>query len=259
MLIIILISILISLIFAPLGCVSLWKRYTYFGDGLSHASLLSGSISIIADIPIIYSGLLLAIIFAVFVFKLKNISGSNAVISLISSFMLAIAFILASITTSQVNINHLLFGDIISASLDDLITLSVLLVVVGCFYIIFYSRILLIVLNRDIAQVRGINVKMIELLFLIILSLAVFLTIKIVGALLVTSILIIPAMAARIIAMTPLQMIIIAVGFALASNLFGLYVSFHLDIPTMPIIIIINVMIYFLLYIFKISKERRFG
>ncbi len=256
MLIIILISILISLIFAPLGCVNLWKKYTYFGDGLAHASLLAGSISIIGNIPIIYSGLLLAIIFAVSVFKLKSTSESNAVISMISSFMLAIAFILASTTTSQVNIDHLLFGDIVSASVDDLKMLGLLLVVVGCFYIIFYKRILLIVLNRDIAQVQGINVKMIELLFLIILSLAVFLTIKIVGALLVTSILLIPAIAARIISTTPLQMIIISVGLALISNLLGLYISLYLDIPTMPIIIVVNVMIYFLLNIFKIFQHR---
>ncbi|EOB10653.1 3-demethylubiquinone-9 3-methyltransferase [Rickettsia prowazekii str. GvF12] len=63
MTLIILALILISCIFAPLGCIALWKRYIYFGDGLAHSSFLAASISIIAHFPLIYSGIIVAILF----------------------------------------------------------------------------------------------------------------------------------------------------------------------------------------------------
>ena len=81
MLIIISVSILISLIFAPLGCIALWKRYTYFSDGLAHASLLGGTISVVSGTPIIYSGSLISLIFAITVFKLKSQSENNGAVA----------------------------------------------------------------------------------------------------------------------------------------------------------------------------------
>ena len=82
-------SILVGLIFAPLGCLVLWKRYVYFGDGLAHASMLAGIISLMLGIPIFYAGMLSTGIFAFTIFKLKNNSGNNAAIGLVTSMMIA--------------------------------------------------------------------------------------------------------------------------------------------------------------------------
>jgi len=248
MLTIILTSILIALIFAPLGCLALWKKYVYFGDGLAHASLLAGSVSIILALPLIYSGIIVAIFFAGLVFKFKDISGTNAVVNLISSFMLSVALILAISRPSQVNINQLLFGDIISASGDDLTILLIILIFVYIFIGVYYRQILLIVLSNGIAQIKGVKVRTIELLFLILLSISVFSTIKIVGSLLVTSILLIPAMAAKLVSRTPFKMIVLSVLIALSSNLLGLSASFYLDVPIAPVIIVIQSIIYLICY-----------
>lgn len=255
MLTIILVSILIALIFAPLGCFALWKKYIYFGDGLAHAAILAGSISAILDLSLVYSSIITAIIFASLVFKFKNISGTNATINLISSLMLSSALILAIVNPSRINLNQLLFGDIISVSNYDLITLSCVLIIVYSFIIIYYKQILLIVLDRDIACVKKIPVNFIELLFLILLSISVFTTIKIVGSLLVTSILIIPAMSARLVSNTPLQMIMISIIFAGASNLSGLYISYLKDIPVAPVIIIVESVIYLCCYLISLRRK----
>lgn len=254
MLAIILTSILIALVFAPLGCVALWKRYIYFGDGLAHASILAGSVSVILNLPLIYAGIITAIIFAGLIFKFKDASGTNATVNLISSLMLSIALILSIANPTRINISQLLFGDIISTSGADLVSLSAILVLVYVFIGVFYNQILLIVLDRDIALVKKIKVNFIELLFLVLLSITVFSSIKIVGSLLVTSILIIPAMSARLIAGTPFKMIIISTLIALGANLLGLYASFHLDVPVAPIIIVIQCIIYFICYIFIIRR-----
>lgn len=246
---IILASILISLVFAPLGCLAIWKKYVYFGDGLAHASLLAGTISMVAAVPIDYSGSLIAVLFAVAIFKLKSTSDSNAAISLTSNLMLSLSIMLAYLSSSPSNINNLLFGDILAVSNNDVIALSLLLLIIICFIKLLYNKIILIILNRDIARIQGIKVEAIELAFLILLSLSVFLTIKIVGALLITSILLTPAMAARLVSSTPSKMIIIAAIIALASNLVGLSASFYLDMPIAPMVVVTNAIIYFVCYI----------
>ena len=96
MIVIFIISALIGLIFAPLGCLVLWKRYVYFGDGLAHASMLAAVISVIAGVPILYAGIINTLLFVVIVFKLKSESGNNAAIGLTSSLMISIALILSS-------------------------------------------------------------------------------------------------------------------------------------------------------------------
>ncbi|HJD59429.1 MAG TPA: metal ABC transporter permease [Rickettsia endosymbiont of Omalisus fontisbellaquei] len=249
MTLIILALILISCIFAPLGCIALWKRYIYFGDGLAHSSFLAASISIIAHFPLIYSGLIVAILFSLFVFIFKNNSEKNAVINLISSFMLAVALVINYFTSSQNNIVNLLFGDILSVSFNDLIILGVVLVTIISFLVYFYNQILLIIINRDIAVIKGLKVNIIELIFLLLLSLSVFSAIKIVGALMVTAILLIPAMIARFIAYSPSQMIIISVLISLFINFCAALISFYFDLPLTPIVIIIGVFIYSLLYL----------
>ncbi|WP_341787621.1 metal ABC transporter permease [Rickettsia endosymbiont of Cantharis rufa] len=249
MLLIILALILISCIFAPLGCIALWKRYIYFGDGLAHSSFLAASISIIAHFPLIYSGLIVAILFSLFVFIFKNNSEKNVVINLISSFMLAVALVINYFTSSQNNIVNLLFGDILSVSFNDLIILGIVLVTIISFLVYFYNQILLIIINRDIAVIKGLKVNIIELIFLLLLSLSVFSAIKIVGALMVTAILLIPAMIARFIAYAPSQMIIISVLISLFINFCAALISFYFDLPLTPIVIIIGVFIYSLLYL----------
>lgn len=243
--------IFISLIFAPLGCIALWKKYVYFGDGLAHASFLAASISIIVHLPLLYAGIFVAIFFALFVFIFKNHSGKNAIINLVSSFMLALALIINYLNSTTDNITNLLFGDILLVSYDNLLILIVMLLLIIFFIGYFYNQIILIIINRDIAIIKGLKVKTIELIFLLLLSLSVFSAIKIVGALMVTSILLLPAMCSKFFSKTPKQMIFISIIISLFINFCGILASFYLDIPLTPIIIIIGTFIYTGLYFVK--------
>jgi zinc transport system permease protein len=238
------VSILIGLIFAPLGCLVLWKRYVYFGDGLAHASMLAGIVSVMAGIPIFYAGILSTCIFAFTIFKLKNNSGNNAAIGLTASMMIATSLVLSYSSAGQINITKYLVGDIITASNQDITTLFCILTIVTLFFVLSYKDLILIILSKDVAGARGVKVKYLDLAFLAILSFSVLSTIKIVGALLVTSIILIPAMTARIIAKSPLSMIGFAVFFALLMNFFGIILSFYADIPFAPVIILCGGVMY---------------
>ncbi|WCR56022.1 MAG: High-affinity zinc uptake system membrane protein ZnuB [Rickettsia asembonensis] len=124
-----------------------------------------------------------------------------------------------------------------------------MLITIISFIVYFYNQILLIIINRDIAVIKGLKVNIIELIFLLLLSLSVFSAIKIVGALMITAVLLIPAMIARFIAYTPSQMIIISILISLFINFCAALSSFYFDLPLTPLFIILGTFIYWLLYL----------
>lgn len=258
MFIIISVSILIGLIFAPLGCLVLWKRYVYFGDGLAHTSMFAGILSGILGLPIFYSGLLSSSIFAFAIFKLRNNSGNSAAIGLTTSIMISLSLVLAYSYPGQVNVTKYLVGDIISASMEDIKLLFFILIAVSIFLLSAYKGLVLMILSKDIAESRGVQVKFLELTFLAVLTFAVLSTIKIVGALLVTSVIVVPAMIARIVAKSPVSMIAFAILSSLMMNFIGVISSFYFDLPFAASIILSGGCIYFLLLLIKHFKKLLF-
>jgi zinc transport system permease protein len=257
MIVIFIISALIGLIFAPLGCLVLWKRYVYFGDGLAHASMLAAVISVIAGVPILYAGIINTLLFVIIVFKLKSESGNNAAIGLTSSIMISLALILSYVFPDYFNFTSLLFGDIISTDVHDAIILCIILASIIIFFLKFYRNLILIILSKDLAHSRGVKVKTLEFLFLSILSFAVLATIKIVGVLLVTSIILIPAMVASLISSSPLKMIIISIFIAQLMNFCGIILSFYADMPLAPIIILCGGLLYLLCFVLSKLLQRK--
>lgn len=255
MLTVIFASILIGLIFAPLGCLVLWKRYIYLSDGLAHASMLAVFISTILNIPIFYAALINTIIFSLAIFKINLKFDNNTTIGFVSSIMLSISLILSYIFPSEINFHNLLFGNILTITNKELIILVLLSLFVCIFLIIFYKKLVILVINEDIASVSGIKNKLIKLLFLLILSITIIFSIQIVGALLVTSILLIPAIIARIFAYSPLSMIIISIFFAELMNLMGIIISYYADLPFTPVIIISGALIYISLKLIQFLIE----
>lgn len=252
--IIIFVSILISLIFAPLGCFVLWKRYINFGEGLAHSSLLAIVMSVIFGLPSIYAGIINTLFFALLVFKFKLKSGNNAAIGLTSSIMVSLALVLTHIFPGRFNFSSLFFGDIIAATTLDAYILCLILIITSIFLITTFHRLILIILSKDIAYSRNLPVNLLEFLFLSILSFAIIATIKIVGALLVTSMLLIPAMISRLVSKTPSMMILYSVIFAQAMNFIGISLSFYGDLPFAPIVILSGGIIYIIFYLIQKRK-----
>jgi zinc transport system permease protein len=243
--------ILISFIFAPLGCFALWKKYVYFGDALSHATMLATSISIILNLPIIFSGIISSVIFSIAIFLFTSSSNISSVISIISSFMLAIALICSYIYPSKINTESLLFGDVLSINYSDIFMLISLLIIIIIFIYKFGDQIILTILHQDIAKIKNINVAFIEFTFLILLSLSIFLTVKIAGALLIVNLLIAPSMIAKFISTTHYKMIIYSTIISIIINLSSFIICLYIDMPLAPIIVINSSIIYISLVFFQ--------
>lgn len=254
MMIIIIASILISILFAPLGCILLWQRQSYFADGLAHACLLASSLSIALDIPIIITAPITAIIFVLLLFLVGN-KNHNASINLVSSFMLGSGILLASTFPSKVNLNTLLLGDILSINIDDLFFFLFLIIIVIITLWRKLNDIVLISLNEDLAYAMGINSKSIKYYILIILAISLSVSMKIIGALLASTMLILPGFTASNIAKTPVEMLFFSICISIIVSIIGIGLSFYLDLATTPSIIFCYGLVHFL--VLSIQKLRR--
>lgn len=253
MLIIIITLLLISFLFAPLGCVTIWKKYAYFTDGLAHAAVLAGVLSAMNILPIYISGMLVSVFFAflIFFYNSNKILGGNLAIAIASSTTLAIALMMSARDNSAINISNLLIGDILSADINDIIILIILNITAIIFLLFFFKDLIFIILNHDLALLSGVRVKKIELFFLLFLSLSLFFVIKIIGALLASAMLLIPAITARFIAKTPLNMIIFAFFFSILASICAVALAFYADLMLAPLIVLIEAITYFMLFIFS--------
>ena len=257
MLTIILVLILVGVILAPLGCLVLWNRYTYYGDGLAHSSMLAVILSSIMNINLIVASVLNALIFTYLVYQTKKKSEQNASIGMISSLMVAGSLVLSSLYPNNINLEQILFGDLMLVGQEELYYLVAIFALVVMFFIMTYKKLILMIISKDLAHLQKIRVELIEYSFLLILSFSVICTIKIVGVLLVTSVLIIPAMTARLISSTPLKMIFLSIMVIQIMNLCGAIMSFYADLPFAPVIILSGGVLYWVIYLMKSERKAR--
>lgn len=244
-------GLLISILFGLLGSLVLWKKYTYFGDGLAHASLLG--IIIAGFCPIYLTSMIVticAICFAGLIYILSENHNRNSIIGVISHSFLALAIIINSKNPGTSQVTNYLFGDILAISHNELIMLSLITIIVIIWWMISYRKITIICLNPEIACSIGIKTILWELSVLLILALVIATTIKVIGALLVTALLLIPAAIARLISNTPQMMVITAIIISLVINHTGLFLSFCYDIPTSPTVIVLGAGIFIIIRIF---------
>lgn len=254
---IILTSCLLGFILAPLGCILLWRKYAYYSDGLAHASMLAVIVSLILNVNIVSATIFNGLLFAWLIYIVGKRSDNNAAIGLISSVMVSLALILQVMFPSSFDLHNLLFGEILLVQKQDIYGLVLILILVVAFISLYYHQLITIILSRDIAHLYKIRVKYIEMCFLVILSCAVIVSIKLVGALLVTSILIIPAMSARLISSSPLAMICNSILIIQFMNFVGVFLSISYDFPFAPSIVVGGGIIYLLMNLLTNSQRSR--
>ncbi len=255
MIIILLASIILSCLFAPIGCVLLWQRRAYFADGLAHACLLASSISIGMNLPIMITAPITATFFVFLLFLTKN-NKNNAAINLVSSFMLSSGILIASTFPGRVNLNSLLLGDILSISNYDIIIFTILLIISSIVLWQKLGDIILFSLSPDLASVNGINTRKLEALMLVIVAVILSVSMKIIGALLAASMLILPGFTAQTIAKNPVSMIFYSVIIASFASALGIIWSFYYDVPTGPAMMLCYGAMHFIVVYFSVASSR---
>lgn len=230
----------VAVVAGPLGCFVVWRRMAYFGDTLAHGALLGVAIGLAFDLGatvgiVIACGTLAALLAAL---HQQRRFGTDTVLGILSHSALAIGLVaLAFLTTVRVDLLAYLFGDILAVGWTDLAwiygggTLALGLLAV------LWRPLLHMTVNEELAAVEGEPVAAVRFGFMMLMALVVAVAMKIVGVLLITAMLIIPAASARRFAATPEAMAALAAAFGAAAVMAGLAGSFRFDTPAGPSIV----------------------
>ena len=244
----------VVLIAGPLGSFMVWRRMAYFGDTLSHSALLGVSLGFIASINLNLSILLIALAAAALIYFLQKDQhlGNDTVLGILAHTALALGIIVLSfVKDSNFHIENYLFGDILAVSSSDIISMWAVSLTALLILVIIWKPLLSITVHKELAQVEGVNIGLHSFLYLLMIASLVAVAMKVVGALLITALMIIPAATARRFATTPAMMAIIAVLLGLVALCAGLAISLFWDTPTGPSIVVASA------FLFMVSSFKR--
>ena len=231
----------VSVIAGSLGCFVIWKRLSYFSDSISHSALLGVALGLATGLGINFGLVLVGALFSILIVILqqKDFWSSDAVLGIFSHVSLSLGIVVLGFIGDQ-NTDYFsyLFGDILSITTSDIYWIFFVMFIVIFLLVVNWKKLLLLTLNEELAKAEGINKIFYELLFMLLIALAVSVSVQIVGVLLITSLLIIPPAIARLFSSSPVRMIISSIIVSVVSVLLGLYISMVFDVATGPAIVI---------------------
>ena len=244
-------GLLVVLVTGPLGCVVVWRRMAYFGDALAHSALLGTALAIMLELNPLLGVVVVGAGVSYLLIRLqtKKDLSSDAILGILSHGALAAGLIMLAILQEQgqrIDLMAYLFGDILSVSWPYLgwLLLICVLVLGLCRYL--WQSLLAIAVSEELARSEGIAVDRVRLLFMLLMALVVAVAMKIVGIILITALLIVPAASARRFAASPEKMALFAILLGMISVFAGIYASMAWDSPAGPSIVLASVLLFFI-------------
>lgn len=237
----------VALAAGPLGCFIVWRRMAYFGDTISHSALLGVALGFLADVNLILAVFLVAALVAVglMVMQRANTLSSDAILGILSHSTLAIGLVIvAFMTWLRIDLMAYLFGDILAVTTGDIAIIYGGGAAALAILALIWTRLLADTVSFDVARAEGLRPEAARFIFMLLVAAVVALTMKVVGILLITALLIIPGAAARNFAATPEAMAVIAAGVGVAGVVGGLYGSLHFDTPAGPTIVVAALLLF---------------
>lgn len=231
----------IALIAGPLGSFVVWRRMAYFGDTLSHSALLGVTLGFLLGInPMIgVVAVCVALALALVALQSRRTLASDTLLGILSHGSLSLGLVaLAFLETLRVDLIAYLFGDILSVTLSDLAWIYAGGAAALAGVLLLWRRLLAVTVNEDLARVEGMPVDALRLAFMLLIALVIAIAMKIVGILLITSLMIIPAATARRFARTPEGMAVAASIFGVLAVVGGLLASLNWDLPGGPSVVV---------------------
>lgn len=246
-------GLLLTLITAPLGTFVIWRKMAYFGDTLSHSALLGVALGIFLHIDPYLSVIGMTILLAIGLVWLEFHSrhSIDTLLGIIAHTSLSLGVITISLLDNvRVDLMSYLFGDLLAINFNDILFIAIGVLLITLLLAIFWKKLLSITVSPELAQIEGLNVTRLRFLLMILTALTIALSMKFVGALIITSLLIIPAATAYRFARTPEMMVVYAMIFSLLSITGGLIFSGLKDTPAGPSVVVFA-SLFFLLSLCK--------
>lgn len=254
-----LVGSLIALSAAFLGVFLVLQRQSMIGDGLAHVSFATIAIALFFNQSPLLVSIPLVILASFLIIKLNDKAGINgdAAIGLISAFAVALGVMISSLSQGfNIDLFSYLFGSILVISKLDVI-LSIFLSIVVIILIVFnYNSLFAMTYDQEFASVIGLNINKMKYLISILTSITVVLGIRVVGTMLISSMIIFPTVTALQVSNSFRQTILISAIISILSVIFGIFISYLFNLPTGATIVIINALIFtIILFLTKFTKK----
>ena len=230
----------VAIVTGPLGCFVVWRRLAYFGDTLSHSALLGVALAILLEANITLAVFVISVLMGLALLMLRQIAplSSDALLGLLAHSTLALGLIaLSFMTWVRVDLLGFLFGDVLAINQFDLLIIGLGGAVVLLILRIIWRPLFAATVSPEIARAEGLQPGRAEVIFMILMASVIAISMKIVGVLLITALLIIPAASARCFANSPEQMALYAVLVGILSVIVGLQSSLMWNTPAGPSIV----------------------
>jgi zinc transport system permease protein len=247
----------IAIVTGPLGCFIIWRRLSYFGDTLAHSALLGVTLAYSLEFNIALSVFIISSFIALILIDLQkrtNLPG-DALLGLLAHSSLAIGLVVIGfLSFIRFDIMGLLFGDILAVTVDDLLIIGIGGPLILLILKLIWKSLFASTVNYELAEAEGLKPDRAKAIFTILMAGVIAISIKMVGLLLITGMLIIPAAMARNVSSSPQSMVIFSILGGLLSVMLGLFVSLEFNTSSGPSIIAAALFL-FILSLLKIKQS----
>ena len=246
----------VAFVTGPLGCFVVWRRLSYFGDTLAHSALLGVTIAFSLEFNIALSVFITSSVIALFLIQLQkktNLPG-DALLGLLAHSSLGVGLVaIGFLSFIRFDVMGLLFGDILAVNVNDLLVIWIGGALILIILKLIWKPLFASTVNYELAEAEGLNPERAKAIFTLLMAAIIAISIKMIGLLLITGMLIIPAAMARNVSNSPKGMIIFSVIGGLLSVFLGLFSSLNFNTPSGPSIIV-AALILFIISLFRIKQ-----
>lgn len=240
-------GVVIAIIAPLIGIFLVLRGYSLIADTLSHVSLAGVAIGLLLKIDPIITAIISAVTSSIIIERLrgsKKVFGESA-LAIFLSGSLAVALILISFAHGfSVDLFNYLFGSIVTVKQSDVYIISTLGLIVLILFFAFYKELIYVTFDEESAQVSGIPTKFINILLIILASFTVALAIPIIGVLLISALIVIPALSALQFKKEFKTTVLIAEVISILSVVLGIFISFYFNLSTGGTIVLINIIVF---------------
>ena len=245
-----------------LGCFVVWRRMAYFGDSLAHATLAGIPLGLALGIGESYGIFIVAVVFAAVFMKLyaNGRFAEDTALGIIAHSFLAAGVVAASLAEmTVVGLHHILFGDILTVTTGDIAGIALCSVFTIAVLAARWDSFVLLTISEDMTKAEGSNTAALGFALMLLMALVIAVSFKVVGVLLITSMLIIPAAAARTVSRSPAMMAAVSCLLGAASVVLGIYCSWRFDTPSGPSIVTVSAGLFVLLFAVTALQRKNFS
>jgi len=237
----------VAMVAAPLGVFVVWRRMAYFGDTLAHSALLGVALGFLLDVNLNLSVISVAILMALLLLILQNRKqlAVDTLLGILAHSALSLGLVVMAFQESvRVDLMGYLFGDILAVTAIDLFWVLGGGLLALAVLILIWQPLLALTAHEELARVEGVPVDRTRLIFMLLIALVIAVSMKIVGVLLITAMMIIPAATARCFSHTPEQMALVAAVIGALSVILGLSGSWQWDTPAGPSVVVAATLLF---------------